>query len=76
MKHLTDSLGTLAVPFLFLLYIGIPIGTFYWVFLSIKIGSFAMFLMGIFPVTIIFTGPVGLYCLIMDTPRWIYSVFG
>tara|TARA_Y100000389_G_scaffold132771_1_gene130237 strand:+ start:1920 stop:2153 length:234 start_codon:yes stop_codon:yes gene_type:complete len=53
-----------------------PVGVFYWLWLSIKLGSFWMFFLGISGPIVVFVGPLGLYALIFGTPDWIYNIFG
>lgn len=52
------------------------VGPIYWLYLSYQVGSFMMGLLGLFPLTTVFVGPIGLYSLIFGTPGWIYATFG
>jgi len=52
------------------------VGTIYWIWMSIQIGSFWMFLLGVAGPTILFTGLVGGYSMIFGTPNWVLSTFG
>jgi len=60
----------------FLLIISYSIGSIYWLWLSIQLGSFWMFFIGIAGPTIIFSGPVGAYSLIFGPPDWLINTFG
>jgi hypothetical protein len=51
------------------------VGSVYWIWISIQLGSFGMFFLGIAGPVIIFTGPIGMYSLIFGTPDWIISTF-
>jgi len=50
-------------------------GEIYWFVLAWQLSSFWMFLLGIVPPFMAFTGLIGAYSLIFDTPSWIYSWF-
>lgn len=52
------------------------IGGLYWLWVSIQIGSFFMFLVGVFPVTLPVTGPVGAWMMFFGPPDWILRLFG
>lgn len=52
------------------------LGFFHWMWMAIQMGSFFMFVIGIFPITAIFATPIGLWSLIFGVPNWIYAVFG
>ncbi len=52
------------------------VGTLYWVWMAIKIGSFWMFVIGIAGPLIVFTGPIGAYSLFFGIPDWIWNTFG
>ena len=58
------------------LYLLIPIGNLYWLWMSIQLGSFWMFALGLLGPTILFAAPVGAYSLIFGIPDWIFSTFG
>ena len=51
------------------------IGFFYWLWMSINIGSFWMFIVGITPFVII-TVPVGAWSLFFGIPDWVVNIFG
>ena len=61
---------------LFLFYLSYGVGSIYWLWISIQLGSFLMFFIGIAGPTIIFTGPIGAYAWIFGTPDWIVNMFG
>jgi len=65
--------GTLAI----VLYALWGLGGLYWLWMSIQIGSFLMFVVGIFPPSTIFVAaPVGAYSLLFGVPDWVLRVFG
>ena len=47
----------------------------YWLWLSLKLGSLSMFVVGLIPVSWIVTGPVGLWAFIFDVPKWVLNAF-
>lgn len=51
------------------------IGSLYWLWMAIQLGSFLMFVVGIFPLSIIVTAPVGAYSLLFGAPDWVFSTF-
>jgi hypothetical protein len=61
---------------LIILYFSYFVGSIYWLWVSIQLGSFLMFFIGIAGPIIIFTGPIGAYALIFGTPDWIINMFG
>ncbi len=61
---------------IFGLYMLFGIGGLYWLWLSIQLESFLMFVVGIFPLSFLITAPVGAYSLVVDTPRWVINWFG
>jgi hypothetical protein len=58
------------------LMISYSIGTIYWMWVAIQVGSFWMFVVGFIPPTAFFTGFVGGYAMIFGTPDWVFSTFG
>ena len=68
----TGTLGILA----FALFAGFGIGTIYWLWMAIQLGSFLMFLILFFPPVMIITGPVGVYSWIFGIPQWVLNFFG
>lgn len=52
------------------------IGALYWLWMSIKLNSFLMFVLGVLPPVIIFTGAIGAYSLIFGLPHWVATIFG
>jgi hypothetical protein len=53
----------------------IVVGDIYWLWLSFKIGSVWMFILGVSPVFMI-TALIGAWSLFFSVPEWIYRVFG
>jgi hypothetical protein len=47
----------------------------YWLWLSLKLGSLSMFLVGLIPVSWIVTGPVAVWALLFDVPKWVLTTF-
>lgn len=58
------------------LYILIGVGDLYWLWMSIQIGSFMMFVAGIVPMFFVVTGPAGAWSLLFGPPDWIFDIFG
>jgi hypothetical protein len=54
----------------------LSIGGIYWLWVAIKLGSFLMFVVGIFGPMVIVTAPVGTYMLLFGVPHWVFSTFG
>ena len=54
----------------------LAIGGIYWLWLAIQMKSVSMFLFGCLPPLWLVTGPAGVYALIINTPRWVYEMFG
>ena len=50
------------------------IGTFYFFYLSFKLGSIGMFILGVFLVPV--AGLIGAYSFVFGVPQWIISLFG
>ena len=50
------------------------IGSFYFLYLSFKLGSVGMFILGIFLIPV--AGLIGAYSFIFGVPQWILSLFG
>ncbi|MFN8681714.1 hypothetical protein ACDP63_11305 [Paracoccus sp. P2] len=72
-KKFVDGFGTGALLALAIL---LAIGDIYWIYTSLRIGSFFMFLIGVLGPTILISAPVGAFALIFGWPAWIYSIFG
>ena len=76
MRAITDLLqgvlGIMMIPIMILL----SLGNIYWLWMAIQIGSFSMFVVGMFPLFIIVTAPVGGWSLVFGMPHWVYSFFG
>jgi hypothetical protein len=66
------ALGVVAIGF----YILFGIGGLYWLWMSIQLGSFLMFVIGIIPPFFILTSIIGGYSLIFGLPEWVYNWFG
>ena len=47
----------------------------YWLWLSVKLGSISMFLVGIVPVSWVVTGPLGIWAFFFDVPHWVLTTF-
>ena len=50
------------------------LGAFYWIWLSVQLGSTVMLLAGLYPVTILLTAPLGVFSLIFGTPSWLVAL--
>lgn len=61
---------------LFGLYSLVGIGSLYWLWMAIQLESFMMFVVGIFPLFIIITAPIGTWSLLFGIPDWVYNIFG
>jgi len=59
-----------------IVFVSYTVGSIYWLWLSIQLGSFWMFFIGIAGPTIIFSGSVGAYSLIFGPPDWLINTFG
>lgn len=58
-------------------YALVAVGGIYWLWIAIQIGSFGMFLIGLFPITAIFVAtPVGAWSILFGVPGWVFDVFG
>jgi len=68
--------GAAGVVVMIVFMISYSIGGIYWLWMSIQLGSFGMFFLGIAGPTVIVTGPIGAYSLIFGTPNWIFNMFG
>ncbi len=58
------------------IYILPSLGWLYWLFYSIKIGSFGMFIFGVIPLTLPISIIVGAWGVLFGLPNWIYTLFG
>jgi hypothetical protein len=47
----------------------------YWLWLSVKLGSLSMFVVGLIPASWIVTGPVGIWAFLFDVPPWVLDTF-
>ncbi|MDA9896777.1 hypothetical protein N9D82_02430 [Gammaproteobacteria bacterium] len=76
MKKIIELLGGLSIGGIGLFFfISYTVGAIYWIWMSIQLGSFFMFFLGIAGPVVIFTGPVGAYSLIFGVPDWVYNYF-
>jgi hypothetical protein len=57
-------------------FLSFSVGTLYWLWMAIQLGSFLMFAVILFPPAFIVTGPVGAYALIFGPPQWVINMFG
>lgn len=58
-------------------YLFLAVGSLYWLWIAIQIGSFWMFILGLFPPTAIFLAmPVGAWSLAFGVPDWVVNIFG
>jgi hypothetical protein len=67
---------TVGVPVSEVLFLLMPLGALYWLWIAIKLGNFMMFVLGLLGPAVPVTAPVGLYMLLFGTPRWIVELFG
>lgn len=67
----TETFGIIFIA-VFSLY---SIGNLYWLWMSFKVGSFLMFVLGVFPPTMILCGVIGGYSLIFGLPVWVINLF-
>ena len=54
----------------------IPLGELYWLWVSIQIGSFWMFVFGLAGPLVLIAAPVGAYGLFFGMPQWVFNLFG
>jgi hypothetical protein len=47
----------------------------YWLWLSLKLGSLSMFVVGLIPLSWIVTAPVSIWALVFDVPQWVMLTF-
>lgn len=50
------------------------LGAVYWIWMSIQHGSLIMLLVGLYPITILLTAPLGIISLIFGTPDWLLTL--
>ena len=53
----------------------LPLGWMYWLWVAIKVGGFAMFILAFFPITTPIASILGAWCFIFGIPEWIQNVF-
>lgn len=53
----------------------LPIGWLYWLWLAIKIGGFAMFVLALLPITTPIAAILGGWSFLFGMPDWAYSFF-
>ena len=75
-NFITGVLSAMGGVFILVFVASYSVGGLYWLWIAIQLGSFLAFVIGIFPVTAIFTAPVGMYALIFGTPDWVVRMFG
>ncbi|TQE98563.1 MAG: maltose ABC transporter permease [Spiribacter salinus] len=73
MRALLDAVGGGFFMFIMVL---LALGDLYWLWMSFQIGSFVMFVLGLFPPFFVVTAPVGAWSLVVGTPAWLYDLFG
>ena len=54
----------------------LSLGGLYWLWIAVQIGSFFMFVVGVFPLFYIVTAPVGAYSFLFGVPNWVFAMFG
>ena len=47
----------------------------YWLWLSLKLGSLSMFVVGLIPLSWVVTAPVSIWALVFDVPQWVLMTF-
>jgi membrane-bound ClpP family serine protease len=57
------------------LYLLLPLGWLYWLWLAIKIGGFAMFVVALFPITTPIAAILGAWSFLFGLPEWAYNFF-
>lgn len=72
----TGIFGAAAGVVIFACYGLIAVGSLYWFWMAIQLGSFLMFLVLLFPPAFIVAAPVGAYSMIFGVPSWVISTFG
>ena len=71
----TDMIGTTAGFLLVPIFMLLPVGGLYWIWMSVQLGSFMMFVLGVLGPTVLITAPVGLYSLLFGVPAWVLNMF-
>ena len=54
----------------------LSLGGLYWLWIAVQLGSFSMFVIGVFPLCYIVTAPVGAYSILFGVPNWVFATFG
>ncbi|ANS84050.1 hypothetical protein VSVS12_00226 [Vibrio scophthalmi] len=72
MANFFSSIFSLAIMSLYLI---LPLGWVYWLWIAVKIGGFAMFAMALFPITAPFAALLGGWSFLFGIPDWAYSFF-
>lgn len=57
------------------LYLLLPLGWVYWLWVAVKIGGFAMFALALFPITAPIASILGGWSFLFGIPDWVVSVF-
>jgi len=71
-EYVATAIG---IPAAIIFFIAFTVGPIYWIWMSIQLGSFFMFFLGIAGPVVFFTGPIGLYSLFFGIPDWVYNMF-
>lgn len=72
MERIKEILGGTLGIILWGLFI---IGELYWIWMSIQLGSFVMFFLGLAGPIIIITAPIGAWSILFGIPDWIINLF-
>lgn len=74
-EKLATILGGISGLIMVFIYMLLGVGELYWLWMSIQIGSFWMFVFGFIPPTMFIAMFVGVYALFYGLPSWVYSFF-
>lgn len=67
----SSLLGLIGYGFMLLL----PLGWVYWLWIAIKVGGFAMFVVALFPITTPIAAVLGGWSFLFGIPDWVQSIF-
>ncbi|MFA0435938.1 maltose ABC transporter permease [Vibrio breoganii] len=70
-----NIIGTIFSWLIMGVYILLPLGWVYWLWIAIKIGGFAMFAVALFPLTAPIASILGGWSFLFGLPQWVVSVF-
>ncbi|MEK1975940.1 maltose ABC transporter permease [Vibrio parahaemolyticus] len=70
-----NFISTLFGWFVMSLYLLLPLGWVYWLWVAVKIGGFAMFALALFPITAPIASILGGWSFLFGLPDWVVSVF-